>query len=227
MAECLDISDIRKRWKSLSRWGKHMEICFTNCTCVFLEQLQISFDYCFLKRIKRVCILLIHHTFFMVTLDFLSVYIDGSFVGWSSTPSHDMRQHAPVAELQLQGARVFGKHQTDQTVTTRDNRAQLHIYEIIWTYMIIWLWYTAWTWNRWINYNISAIGSQLAVASCQHCGKKWMPPCLQYKNTPLQRSNCNFSFWRLVTWGCQCSWCRQEQCRWRFAGSEKVPQRCL
>lgn len=52
-----------------------MEICFTNCTCVFLEQLQISFDYCFLKRIKRVCILLIHHTFFMVTLDFLSTSI--------------------------------------------------------------------------------------------------------------------------------------------------------
>lgn len=110
-----------------------------------------------------------------------------------------------------------------QHARTGHNCTYMKLYE----HMIIWLWYTAWTWNRWINYNISAIGSQLAVASCQHCGKKWMPPCLQYKNTPLQRSNCNFSFWRLVTWGCQCSWCRQEQCRWRFAGSEKVPQRCL
>ena len=195
-----------------------MEICLTNCTCAFLEQLQISFDHCFFKRIKRVCILLvlIHHTIFMVTLDFLSVYVDWSFVrGWSSTPSHDMRQHAPVAELQLQGARVFGKH---QTVTTRDNRAQLHIYE----HMIIWLWYVTLHENEIdesnIIYRLLAPSSQLQVASI-----KWMPPCVQYKNTPLQRSNCNFSFWRLVTWGCQCSWCRQEQCRWRFAGSEKVP----
>ena len=137
---------------------------------------------------------------------------------WHAATCSSCRVTAPRSQ-----SFFWNKH---ETVTACDNRypadvtthmcAELHIYG----HMIIWLWYTAWKWNRWIN-NISAIGLQLAVASCQHCGKKWMPPYLQYKNAVSRRSNCNFSFWRLVTWGCQCSWCRQEQCRWRFAGSEK------
>ncbi len=90
----------------------------------------------------------------------------------------------------------WNKH---ETVTACDNRypadvttdmcAELHIY----AHMIIWLWYTAWKWNRWIN-NISAIGLQLAVASCQHCGKNWMPPYLQYKNAPRKGATATSAF---------------------------------